>query len=118
MAEWKITLPKNPVSREDLRYKLCDYDQRLAEMAKENPYPYFLPEDIAATFTGYKFAILHRLLRKGEVDVHMLFDDLEGRCGIRDIGEYFEAARVIEDYCKTGGKNVINGTGLKSVKVA
>ena len=113
MAEWKIKLPEDPVLRKTLRYKLQEYDQRLARIAEANPYPYFLPEEIAATPDGYKFAILHRILRRGKIDVHRVFDELGEINGAPDAERFFAAAGVIGDYCKTGGRHVRGGTGLQ-----
>jgi hypothetical protein len=113
MAEWKIELPEKTVSRKKLSYKMKEYDQRLAKIAGAYPYPYFLPEDIADTLDGYKFAILHRVLRRGKIDVYRVFDELSEINGALDVERFFAAARVIEDYCKTDGENVRWGTGLK-----
>jgi len=110
METLKITLPKNPFSRKELEYKLQVYELRLVNHARKRPYS--LPQDIAISPNGYRFAIIDRLLRRGEVSDSGLVEEFIEMDGIFDEGNFRDAFEVILDYCETGGINTRGGTGL------
>lgn len=90
-----ITLPQDLVRVEQLRYKLQEYLKRLE-----------LNENI---YDKNKVEVLSLLLEKGQVTYEEVAPKLTRVPGERGI---IDAFLVIEDYCLTGGKNIIGGTGL------
>lgn len=99
-----IVLPKNEARRVQLQRKLEEYKKR------ENPL--HAPELQMDTIC--KVAILERLLRDGRVNTWNLAQELFATYGSGfRLGAFNSGCGVIEDYCKTGGKNVSCGTGLK-----
>ncbi|NIM47487.1 MAG: hypothetical protein GTN40_05030 [Candidatus Aenigmarchaeota archaeon] len=69
--------------------------------------------------TVFKMEIPKRLLEEGRVSIKGLIRDLEGKFDFKFDSFYMEAFYrtfvVIEDYIKTGGKNIIGGTGLPRI---
>ncbi|MDO8740996.1 MAG: hypothetical protein Q7J54_05495 [Candidatus Woesearchaeota archaeon] len=113
--EPKIVLPQNPEIRKALETKLKEYEGRLKKIEEENPCA--SPEALHCTKDAYKIEIVERLLKKGEVDTWELLGELEKTYGTFDRDDFNKAASVIDDYCKTGGKNVVDGTGFMNKKV-
>jgi len=65
--------------------------------------------------TVCKIAVLERLLEKKKVKTWDLSLELAEKYGSHfDEDDFNNACAVIKDYCKTGGKNVHGGTGIKS----
>jgi len=61
----------------------------------------------------YKITVLERLLIDGSVQTHVLSSEMAEKLGNNfDVELFDKACAVIEDYCKTGGKNLIGGSGL------
>ncbi|HOX10819.1 MAG TPA: hypothetical protein P5323_04025 [Candidatus Moranbacteria bacterium] len=108
----KIKFPENINIVKALQGKLAEYKERLGAQMKEDPYK--APE--LFTDTNYKIAVLEKLLTDGEVNTHELSRELNEKYGGFSVGDFDNACAVIEDYTKTGGKEVAGGTGLKFEK--
>lgn len=111
----KIVLPEDELGRRTLKDKLEEYRGRLEEIKKQNPYMH--PELIRRISgrgrgLGYRIDILESLLEHGELDTHQFSLELKKRDGFFDVENYNTAVAIIDDYCKTGGKNITGGTGL------
>ena len=109
----KIKLPENSEMVQRLQDKLGDYKQRL-EYEESEIDPYKAPETVFSMLvdTRYKIAVLEKLLNDGEVNTFELSKELNDQDGRLDTQAFNNACAVIDDYCKTGGKNVRGGTGL------
>jgi len=60
-----------------------------------------------------KITVLERLLRDGLVNTWELSREMATNYGLGFDAHYFtNACGVIEDYCKTGGTTISDGTGL------
>lgn len=90
----KIKLPRGQAIRSKLEDKLAEYQGRVGIDAE------------------YKAAIVEELLEKGKVYPSELKIELLGKYEYVDGGAFDNAVGVIADYCKTGGKNVKDGTGF------
>jgi len=106
----KIILPNNQKAKARLKKKLHEYEKRVDKLKAachtDNP-------DITYnSFTGYKALIARRLCQRGEVESRELAEELKEEFGRLDPDTYNNAVGVIYDYCRTGGKNVRNGTGF------
>lgn len=100
-----IIFPKDETRQQQLRDKLIEYRGRID--------PYLAPERQMDTI--YKIAILERLLHDGRVNIRELSRTMAKTHGSNfDVNLFNNACGVIEDYCKTGGKNLHSGTGLKN----
>ncbi len=101
-----LVLPTNKRRGQQLQRKLKEYEGRLDGRRPE-----------LQMSTICKVRVLKLLLQDGKVSTWDLSLQLETEYG----NAYFPGALrafdaacgVIEDYCKTGGKNVSRGTGLK-----
>ena len=92
--------------REIIAHKLEEYKGRLDKFKA--------PE---AQFDAiYKIAIAEKLLEKGEVNTFDLSRELADKYGSVNANLFDNACKVIEDYIKTGGRNVHGGTGLSGDK--
>jgi hypothetical protein len=111
----KIILPQDPNVRQGLEAKLDEYRGRIAKLAEQNPH--ITPEQIHSTDAGYKAAIVEELLTTGQVDTNEFSRRLMEMYGSLHVNQFNNAVGVIDDYCKTGGENVIGGTGLNKPKV-
>lgn len=112
-----ITLPDEESRKRSLFYKLREYKNRLDLIKNRNPYAHsgmIRKISIENGGLGYKIDILERLLEKGELDAHTFSLELSERDGFFDVNKYDLAAGIIDDYCRTGGKNLCRGTGLPS----
>ena len=85
-----------------LEEKLKEYKGRIDQ--------YIAPERQIGTI--YKIEILKALLEHGEVNTYDLSRKLHDRFGVLDVEKFNNACGVIDDYIKTGGKNLSGGTGL------
>lgn len=113
MESPKIEFPEDIAVVRALQNKLTEYKERLEKQIKDNPYK--APEVFADT--KYKITILEELLTKGEVDGEKLFKKITNTSKeVFNFDAYHEAYKVIEDYAKTGGKEIAGGTGLKFEK--
>ena|SRR5438128_281885 len=106
-----LNLPQdNPELKRSLEEKLKEYEARLAEVT--NPKDH---EAIVGNQTGgdsmYKAVILRELLNKGEVNTDAIKSRISDS-GVINEAVFNNAVGVIEDYVKTGGKNLEGGTGL------
>lgn len=108
-----IELPTNPSLRQRLEIKLNEYRARLIDQQKAAT-AYDAPEVILTNTadTRYKIAVLEKLLADGKVDTFALSRELSARDSVFTVDAFDNACRVIEDYCKTGGKHSVGGTGL------
>ena len=100
----KIRLPENPKLLTRMKTKLKEYQRRLARLKKTKSFKN--PVQADSTITGYKAFIARRLTQQGEVDTYVLSRELREEYGYVDLEAFNNAAGVIEDYCKTGGKHV------------
>ena len=108
--EPKITLPSDEIIKGKLEKKLEEYKKRVEEIKFQNPCTY--PALIQSTTSAYKAEIVERLLKEGHVDTWQLSKELNEKHNYFDVRNFENAAAVISDYCKTGGKNVRGGTGF------
>jgi hypothetical protein len=106
----RIFLPQNPSAKARLEKKLNEYERRVAQMKQVCPYDN--PDISYNSFNGYKALLARRLCLRGEVQSRELAEELKEEFGSLDTDSYNNAVRVISDYCRTGGKNVRNGTGF------
>jgi hypothetical protein len=114
---YKITLPENPEIIKAFQYKYKEYKERLDKQIQDNPRKG--PEFFAAT--KYKLIMIEKLLLEGELDGPELSKEITSRPGpapVFDFEAFNNAYMVIEDYVKTGGKNVSGGTGFGIEKKA
>ncbi len=100
----KIKLPENPELKNQLRKKFTEYTLRVQKIKKECTHKN--PELCYNSMPGYKALIIRRLFSMGEVDTARLAYEIKEEFGRLDPKLFNTAARVIYDYCKTGGKNV------------
>ncbi len=105
-----IALPDDSEIKKKLQKKMHEYRKRVSKLKKKSKYSN--PDLVYATITGYKLIIAQRLTRYGRVDTGDLTQELREEYGFIDENAFNNAAGVIADYCKTGGKNVRNGTGF------
>lgn len=99
-----LTLPEDQVRQAQLRKKLDEYEFRL----KVPLYDYVQ--------TSYKIAVLQKLLDEGVVEPVALAAELSANPAKHfDVGAFYNAFTVIENYCRTGGASAIGGTGLPKV---
>ena len=106
----RITLPDNPHVKTRLQKKIEEYQKRVLRLKKSNQYKN--PDMVYTTIAGYKALIAQRLTQRGEVDTEELSKELREEYGFLDFNAFNNAAGVIDDYCKTGGKNVVKGSGF------
>ena len=104
----EIKLPDDPRIRERLEVKLAEYRGRLSRLDDGFRDPALLQ----STDAGYKVAILERLLQDGVVHTWEFSRELEAKYGIVKPYNFNNAAAVIDDYCRTGGKNTSGGSGF------
>jgi hypothetical protein len=103
-AVLKLTLPEDPVRQAQLRKKLDEYQFRL----KVPLYDYVQ--------TTYKIDVLQKLFDEGVIEPAALAAELSAIPAKHfDIGAFYNAITVIENYCRTGGAFAIGGTGLPKV---
>ncbi|MBI3282813.1 hypothetical protein HYZ70_01925 [Candidatus Curtissbacteria bacterium] len=101
-----IVLPDDKTRIQQLRTKLKEYKNRLD--------PYKAPELQMNTLC--KIEVLSELLAQGRVETWDFSRKLADKYGTGFSTMGFQAAcAVIDDYCKTGGKNLQGGTGLPGV---
>ncbi len=106
----KIVLPNNPQIKSRLQKKIAEYQKRVLRMKRSNQYKN--PDMVYTTAAGYKALIAQRLTQCGAVDTEELSKELREEYGFLDFNAFNNAAGVIDDYCKTGGKNVVKGSGF------
>ena len=99
-----IKLPKDSNTREKLERKLEQYRDRI------DNYP---DMERVILDSRYKIAIVEELLDKGKVKEHPLAKQIQREYGSIDEIAFDSAYTVIEDYCKTGGKHVMLGSGFR-----
>lgn len=100
-----LLLPNNVSLDQRLCSKLEEYKGRL--------YLYRDPELQMSIIC--KIAVLETLLRNREVSTWELSIEMANTYGAGfSVDDFNRACGVIDDYCKTGGKNVSGGTGLPS----
>lgn len=107
-----IKLAQNIEAVLRLQKKLKDYRARhQKEIATIDAYK--APEQVFVMLAGtrYKIAVVEKLLLEGEVNTHELSRELLKKDGNVDAESFNVACAVIDDYMKTGGKNVTGGTG-------
>ena len=116
--EW----PDNEKRSAQLRRKLKEYAERVEHFKKrlEQEESYFHPELIGSLIKQspnyMRFLVLSELEKEKEIDTQKLSTQLYEEGLIKDersIKEYNTACAIIRDYCETGGKNCIGGTGLR-----
>ena len=110
IESFKIVMPKNPEIKEKLQKKFAEYSNRIQKI--KNKCAHDNPELSYNTMTGYKTMILERLLSYGEVETMQIAFEMKEEFGKLDPKMFNSAARVINDYCMTGGKNVTKGSGF------
>lgn len=103
-----FVLPEDETRKWQLREKLKEYKGRFD--------PYRAPELQMGTIC--KITVLEQLLRDDRVDTWELCLEMAQTYGSSfDSYKFNVACGVIDDYCKTGGKNAQGGTGLPDVSV-
>jgi hypothetical protein len=104
----KITLPEDELIINALEKKLGEYEGRL------KPFEYVHPEEARKNShyidALYKSIILKKLFEAGSVGTFELAEDIAKNQGFFYEDKYNNAAGVIDDYCKTGGKNTSKGS--------
>lgn len=105
----KIKFPEDISTIKALQAKLTEYKERLATQVMDNPYK--APELFADA--NYKIAVMENILLNGGANINLLPELLKTRDGFFDADIFRNACEVIEDYIKTGGREVFGGTGLK-----
>ncbi|RJP46561.1 MAG: hypothetical protein C4548_02445 [Desulfobacteraceae bacterium] len=105
-----IRLPDDPLIKTRLKKKLSEYEKRLEKLKKDckhnNP-------DLACNSSpGYKAQIVRRLITVGEVKTPDMAKEIKEEFGTIDFDKFNNAAKVIFDYCRTGGQNVKSGSGF------
>ncbi|HEB47227.1 MAG TPA: hypothetical protein ENI22_02050 [Candidatus Pacearchaeota archaeon] len=111
----KIVLPEDELGRRTLKNKLDEYKGRLEEIINQNlnMHPELIRKiSVKSGGLGYRIDILESLLKNRELDTYQFSLELNKKDGFFDAESYNTAAAIIDDYCKTGGKNVKGGTGL------
>jgi hypothetical protein len=102
-----ITLPQDE-KKNALEKKLAEYKRRLS---KFDGVPLTNDSAVLQIDSVYKIAILKELFEKGRVDYDEMQTALREKYGFLN-DRYEESFLVIEDYCKTGGKDNWGGTGF------
>jgi hypothetical protein len=103
----KIKLPEDVTLTKSLQDKLAEYEKRFEKKQMER----LAQEDLWDVI--YKIAVLNKLLTDNEVDINKVSAELTEEYGSVNEKILENAIAVIEDYIKTGGKNLAGGTGLK-----
>lgn len=99
----KLLLPDNETRKQQLKSKLVEYKERVSL--------YRAPELQMGVIC--KITVLERLLQDGQVNTHELSREMFETYGSGfSVHAFNNACGVIDDYCKTGGKNTSGGTGL------
>ena len=105
-----IRLPNNPEIKNKLKKKLFDYERRIQKIKQEQKHNN--PELALNSSPGYKAEIVRRLITVGEVRTPEMAKEIKEEFGTLDYDLFNNAVKVIYDYCRTGGKNVKNGSGF------
>jgi hypothetical protein len=100
----KIKLPDNPEIKNKLRKKFTEYTTRVQKIKKECAHSN--PQLCYNSLPGYKALIIRQLFSVGEVETRRMASEIKEEFGKMDAASFNTAARVIYDYCKTGGKNL------------
>ena len=113
-----IILPDDEALIELLTQKMQDYLSRFDENESIPNDRFKAPEQKTAAKkiiadAKYKIAIIKELLAKKKVTFKKLVSQFQEQDKEFVASELYNAFGVIDDYCKTGGKNVSGGTGLK-----
>jgi len=101
----KLVLPNDKIIIGLLEQKMKDYQERLESTASQSRY-----QDPAITFsstTWYKYKIAEKLLKSKEVYTWEFSRTLAEPFNYLNTENYNHAAAIINDYCTTGGKNII-----------
>lgn len=110
-----LFLPYDFERLEQLTIKLREYETRLRKLFLNDKTKFSKkPFRVYSTLEGYKAIILYRLLTNKQVHITELAKELNDKLDTFDNTKYMTAISIISDYCETGGKNLIGGTGLKS----
>lgn len=110
IESFKIVMPQNPEVKAKLIKKCDEYMKRVQKIKNQGAHSH--PELSYNTMPGYKAMILNRLLSSGEVETRQIASEMREEFGKLNHSMFNSAARVINDYCLTGGKNVTKGTGF------
>jgi len=97
-------MPDNPDVKNHLRKKFAEYTQRVQKIKKNCKHGN--PELSYNSMPGYKALIIRCLFNSGEVETKKIAHEIREEFGKLDSNLFNSAARVIYDYCETGGKNV------------
>jgi hypothetical protein len=100
----KIKMPDDPELKNRLRKKFTEYTHRVQKIKRECTHGN--PQLCYNSMPGYKALIIRRLFSLGEVETTRIAFEIKEEFGRLDPNLFNTAARVIYDYCKTGGKNV------------
>lgn len=99
-----LALPTDPIRVAQLQAKLVEYKQRLERDCHG--------DDMFSVWDSIcKIAVLDMLLTDGQINLNAVRKKLAHEHG-EAVGRVRVAFEVIADYCKTGGQNLYNGTGL------
>lgn len=110
-----VVLPDNPELAGKLRAKFSEYQRRCQKTQEEyhaiQKTVIDEPEKLKKVYDTnfYKLELLRMLLEKGRIEIDATIVDLTDKFGTFDERRFYKALRVIEDYCKTGGANLVGG---------
>lgn len=108
-----ITLPKDDAElRQALRAKLEEYGRRLERISNPDPSKTTYGNEQHIDLM-YKRVLLAQLLGQGEINTDEIKHELIGKIGGVHEAIFDSAVGVISDYVRTGGQNLLYGTGLK-----
>ncbi len=99
--------PENKKILSALESKVHEYQGRVRNLKENMPYM-----DPFHSDAGYKSYIGTKLLKHGKIDTEKLSWEITDKKGEIYKDLYDNAARVLEDYIKTGGKYATGGTGF------
>lgn len=93
-----------------LKVKLEEYKGRL------DPHKHPDLQLLMHSDSMYKITVLERLISDGSVRTYDLSLEMAEKLGGNfDVELFDKACAVVEDYCKTGGKNLKGGSGLPRI---
>jgi hypothetical protein len=100
----KIIMPDNPEIKNFLKREFVEYTGRVEKI--KQLHPEYNPQLYYDSIPGYKAFIIKSLLSFGKVETKQIASEIKEEFGWLDTRLFNLAAKVIYDYCNTGGKNV------------
>lgn len=114
MENTKIILPEDKSLVDKLKKKRIEYTKRIEKNfpGVYSKYSSSLRNLYVVTSVYYKLSILSEVLDFRKIEKSKITKDLydyEGKFFLESFNKSWE---VIKDYCLTGGRNILGGTGL------